>query len=899
MSSKTSEEKEIKRLLVIDGHSLAFRAYYGVPVDNFKTTTGQHTNAVHGFISMLINLIRDKRPTHLAVAFDQSGPTFRTKEYSEYKAGRSATPEEFKGQIELIQKVLDAMNIKHMSLSEYEADDILATWSQYGLEDEAEVLVVSGDRDTFQLVNDDVTVLYPRRGVSDLINLDPKTVEQKYLVPPDKYPVLAALVGEKADNLPGVPGVGPKTAVKWINLYGDIAGIIEHQDEIKGKVGEALRDNIDNVVRNRKLNKLLTDLELETELDDLIFQNISKEDLEEAFNALEFRTLRNRVFKIYDKLALEGSTKEFSGSEVQIVTDAKIIKKFGKQTHALMLWPEEGEAEGIVIADNDNAYAVQFSDIDVAVDKALNEYLLDKNSEKAVYDLKEMLHRLANRGYMLKGVNRDLYLEAYIAHPERREYLLEDLIPQLANIKLNPVIKTEEAGEQLELDIMGDAEAEKDNSIIQNTAMIAQGTLLALEQMTKEVDYEKRQDLLVNIEIPMSYVLFVMEHRGIAVDDDLLGNLEAEVTKRAKAAEEQAFSLISEPVNLSSPKQLQKVLFEELNLPKTRKIRSGYSTDIESLRSLLEQTGHEFLVNLMAYRDSTKLSQIVAGLRKTIADDGRIHTTFEQTIASTGRLSSINPNLQNIPIRSETGREIRKSFICGKDYDNLVSADYSQIEMRIMAHLSKSIGLIDAFKAGEDLHNYVGSQIFDVHPFDVTPDMRAKVKAMSYGLAYGLSSFGLSKQLSISVDEARKMMNDYFNRFGEVREYLREVVAQAKKDGYTETIMGRRRYLPDLNSDNYQMRQMAERAALNAPIQGSAADIIKVAMIRIERKLQEGNYKSQMLLQIHDELILEVIASEQEEVVELVKTEMENAIKLSVPLDVNIGIGKNWHDAAH
>ncbi|MFT4147473.1 MAG: DNA polymerase I [Micrococcaceae bacterium] len=895
MSSKVAESKEVSRLLVIDGHSLAFRAFFGVPVDNFQTSTGQYTNAVHGFTSMLINLIRDKKPSHLAVAFDESGPTFRTKEYSEYKAGRSETPEEFKGQIELIRQVLDAMNVKHLSLSEYEADDILATWSQHAQQDGVEVLIVSGDRDTFQLINDDVKVLYPRKGVSDLIELDAESVEEKYLVAPQDYPTLAALVGEKADNLPGVPKVGPKTAAKWIKEYGSFENIINHAADIKGKVGEALREHLDDVKRNKKLNHLITDLKLDTEWEDLKLEDLNKENIEKVFDSLEFRMLRTRLYKVYDELEKSEAIEEFSATlHDGTLNDAL---KLTKSKHSLVLFPEEGQALGVVIASENKAIPIFLTELGSKDSENLAQYFNDETKNKLVFNAKANIHRLHDQGYPLQGFKRDLYLEAYLAHPERREYKFKDLVEQLGGVKISDAATESESQLTLDLDMSGSEENKDEGQHL--AATLAQGIFKAFKGLDEQNPDPSRKELVSDIELPLSQVLAAMEIRGIAVSEKTLQELEDELLKLAAQAEENANSMIAEPVNLASPKQLQKVLFEELNLPKTRKIKSGYSTDIESLKGLLEQTHHEFLINLMAYRDNTKLAQIIAGLKKAVAEDGRIHTTFEQTVAATGRLSSNNPNLQNIPVRSEMGRHIRGAFIAGPNYDELLTADYSQIEMRIMAHLSGAKELIEAFNNGEDLHNYVGAQIFGVEPDAVSAQMRSKVKAMSYGLAYGLSSYGLSKQLEISVDEARTLMNDYFSRFGEVRDYLKAVVDQARQDGYTETMLGRRRYIPDLTSDNYQLRQMAERAALNAPIQGSAADIIKIAMIEVERKLQEADLKSQLLLQIHDELILEITEEEKEQVTEIVKTAMSEAVELSVPLDVNVGYGKNWNEAAH
>ena len=654
------------RLLLIDGHSMAYRAFYALPVENFATSSGQPTNAVFGFVSMLANLLRDEDPTHVAVAFDAGRTTFRTERLESYKGNRAATPEPFRGQVDVIKQLLATMHVQVLDKPGFEADDILATLTTQAREQGMHVAICSGDRDSFQLVSETVTVLYPVRGVSEMARMTPEAVEAKYGVPPERYPDLAALVGETSDNLPGVPGVGPKTAAKWIGQHDGLAGVLANAERITGKAGESLRAHVEQVALNRELNRLLVDLEL-----------------------------------------------------------------------------------------------------------------------------------------------------------------------------------------------------------------------------------------------PLQEVLARMERTGIAIDHDDLVSLEREFDGQVQAAAADAYAVIGREVNLGSPKQLQEVLFDQLGMPKTKRIKTGYTTDAAALTDLFARTGHPFLEHLLAHRDTIRLRQTVEGLLRSIGDDGRIHTTFQQTIAATGRLSSADPNLQNIPIRTEAGRQIRRTFVVGPGYATLLTADYSQIEMRIMAHLSGDEGLIAAFRSGEDLHSYVGSRVFGVPTDEVTSAMRSKIKAMSYGLAYGLSSYGLSQQLSIEVGEASALMADYFERFGGVRDYLTGVVDQARATGYTATILGRRRYLPDLTSDNRQRRETAERMALNAPIQGSAADLIKVAMLGVDRELTRRGLASRMLLQVHDELVLEVADGEQDEVEALVRESMARAGDglpggpLDVPLDVSVGVGTSWHAAGH
>nr|WP_082413541.1 DNA polymerase I [Arthrobacter sp. Edens01] len=886
------------RLLVIDGHSMAFRAFYALPAENFSTDTGQHTNAVYGFTSMLINLIKNEEPTHIAVAFDLDTPTFRTEEYAEYKGGRNKTPEEFHGQVDLIIKVMEAMRIPTISLDGYEADDILATLAEQAAGRNWDVMVVSGDRDAFQLVNDRVTVFYPKKGVSDLPRMDAAAVEEKYLVPPDKYSDLAALVGESADNLPGVPGVGPKTAAKWIKLYGGLEGILEHLDEIKGKVGDSLRANIEDVKRNRRLNRLLRDLELPVDLDAMAARRPDREAIEELFDALQFNALRKRLFDVYGEEETPGDHPEMLPPEHTTITAADALEAWFRTTNqkpAGVRLVTEGsgearEAVGLAVVTDESAAYVPLTELDADAESVLAAWLADQNAPKVVHDFKDVYKLLSRRGLHLDGEVDDPAISGYLIQPDRRSYDLPDL--SLQHLKLS-LESSAASGNQLELSLDGEDTAAP-------AVMEAFASLRLSEHFSGLLVERGANQLLGGLELPLAEVLAEMELAGIAVSTDKLDRLLDEFGRTIDQAKEEAFAVIGKEINLGSPKQLQVVLFEELGLPKTKKIKTGYSTDADALADLIVKTnGHPFLAHLLAYRDASKLRQTVEGLRKSVSDDGRIHTTYAQTVAATGRLSSINPNLQNIPIRSEEGRRIREVFVVGEGYETLLTADYSQVEMRIMAHLSGDESLIQAFRDGEDLHRFVGSHIFGVRPEEVTSAMRSKVKAMSYGLVYGLSSFGLSKQLSIPVDEARTLMRDYFTRFGAVRDYLRGVVEQARKDGYTSTIEGRRRYLPDLASTNRQLREMSERAALNAPIQGSAADIIKKAMLGVDAELRKQGMKTRMLLQVHDELVLEVAPGEREAAEKLVREQMAGAADLSVPLDVSVGWGASWHEAGH
>jgi DNA polymerase-1 len=890
---------EQPRLLVLDGHSMAFRAFFALPADKFSTARGQHTNAIHGFTSMLINLIKEQKPTHVAVAFDVSDETTHRKaEYSDYKGGRNETPREMSGQIDLIDQVMGAWGIKTIKMPGYEADDILATLAAMGEKAGYEVLLVSGDRDAFQLITDNVFVLYPKKGVSDIPRMDAAAVEDKYFVSPSRYSDLAALVGETADNLPGVPGVGPKTAAKWINLYGGLEGVLEHLDAIGGKVGDSLRANVDAVKRNRKLNQLHTDLDLPVTLDELADPRPDQQALEELFDELEFKTIRTRLFDLYATEAPAPEREALETKDFATLTEAGALRAFleagARQRSALTVDVLPGrigeDADAVAIVRDDAAAYVDLTTLDADAENVLAQWLRDAGSLKVVHGYKAALKALANRGFGLEGVVDDTSISGYLIQPDRRTYELAELAQFHLNVHITP-----EAAKAGQLELAFDDDAAASGALVQVAAVVHKLSLF----FESELKDRKAEDLLATLELPVARVLADMEKAGIAVSMELMDEQLADLARVIDDAQEQAFAAIGHEVNLGSPKQLQTVLFEELQLPKTKKIKSGYTTDAASLKNLLEKTGHEFLVQLMAHRESAKLRQMVETLKKSVAEDGRIHTTYAQNVAATGRISSNNPNLQNIPIRSEEGRRVRGIFVVSDGYECLLSADYSQIEMRIMAHLSGDAGLIEAYREGEDLHRFVGSSIFHVPPAEVTSAMRSKVKAMSYGLAYGLTSFGLSKQLEISVDEARNLMKDYFDRFGAVRDYLRGVVDQARVDGYTATIEGRRRYLPDLTSTDRQMRENAERIALNSPIQGSAADIIKRAMLGVHSELAAQGLKSRMLLQVHDELVLEVATGEREAVEKLVTEQMAAAAELSVPLEVQIGVGTSWYDAGH
>jgi DNA polymerase I len=894
-----------RRLLLLDGHSLAYRAFFALPVENFRTQTGQTTNAVYGFTSMLINLLRDEKPTHVAVAFDVSRQTFRSEQFADYKANRSKSPDEFGGQLSLIQDVLDALSIPWVQLAGFEADDLIATLATRAEADGYQVSICTGDRDVFQLVSDQVTVLYLIRGVSEHTRFTPEQVQAKYGLAPAQYPDFAALRGDPSDNLPSIPSVGEKTAIKWIQQYGTLQSLVEHADEIKGRVGEALREHLESVQLNRRLTQLVRDVPLDTELDALAAVAWDRDQVHRLFDELEFRVLRDRLFSTLSAPEPEADEGFLVGGHIlepgtvaawlaEHVSDGR---RAGMEFRGH--WVSGGgslEALSIAAADGRTGF-VELAKLLPDDEAALGAWLADQDAPKAAHDVKPALHALRAHGWTLNGLTSDTALAAYLARPGQRSFDLGDLALRY----LRRELRAEETAADDQLDLFGGEEA-ADEKRAASLNLRARAVVDLAEALDAELTSlgGGGTDLLAALELPLQGVLAELEYTGVAVDGEYLADLNSQFTAAVKRAEQDAFAVIGKEINLGSPKQLQVVLFDELDMPKTKRTKTGYTTDADALQTLFEATEHPFLQHLLAHRDATRLKITVEGLIKSIADDGRIHTTFSQAVAATGRLSSTDPNLQNVPIRTAEGRRIRKTFVVGAGYAELMTADYSQIEMRIMAHLSKDDALIEAFRSRFDFHAATAARVFGVEPTEVTIEQRAKVKAMNYGLAYGLSAFGLSAQLRISAEEARGLMDEYFERFGGIRDYLHDVVAQARKDGFTETILGRRRYLPDLLSDNRQRREMAERMALNAPIQGSAADIIKVAMLGVQRRLRSEGLRSRMLLQVHDELVLEVADGEHEALETLVRAEMGAAYKLGeVPLEVSVGFGKSWDDAAH
>ena len=870
---------------------MAFRAFYALPTEKFTTTTGQATNAIYGFLSMLATLLHDEQPTHVAVAFDVGRTTFRTEMFPDYKAQRDETPPEFISQIPILKNLLATLGITTIEKPNYEADDIIATLATTAQPLGFETLIVTGDRDSLQLVNNTTTVLYPMKGVSVIHRFTPQAVQDKYGLTPEQYPDFAALRGDPSDNLPSIPKVGEKTATKWIVQHGNLTNLLNNADTIKGVVGTNLRERIDQVKLNRQLTEMVKNLDLTHTPPELKLQPVDTETLTEDFNNLEFgTTLRTKILKARGATITTTATPPQTPTTVDTIGVAKWLKQHPTEAMAVHITgrgtPATGDAESFAIIDqNHHAIAGNFADLNPKDDKALADYL-QSTQPKFLHDAKTTYHMLAGRGITLDGIAHDTALAAYLLNPGQRTYDLKTTYQR----HLHRTLEITETGQLSLLDITNT------NTLITAAAAILE---LAATLPTKLATINELE-LYLDLELPLTTILAEMEATGIAVDIPTLEEQLDTFTNLVTQEETAARTIAGDPnLLLTSPKQLQVVLFETLGLPKTKKIKTGYSTAAKEIETLAANHPHEFLNHLLAHREYQKMKTTLEGLIKAVGDDGRIHTTFQQTMTSTGRLSSTDPNLQNIPIRTPAGKKIRSAFTVGTNYETLLTADYSQIEMRVMAHLSNDPGLITAYNNGEDLHNYVGAKVFDVPPSGVTPELRRKVKALSYGLVYGLSAFGLSQQLNIPAGEAKQIMENYFHRFGGVKHYLDTVVTQARKDGYTATLFDRRRYLPELTSTNRATRENAERAALNAPIQGTAADIIKIAMLRIHHELKKTNAKSRVLLQVHDELVVEIAPGELTTVKKLIEHEMDNAITLKVPLEVSTGHGPNWDAAAH
>jgi DNA polymerase-1 len=869
-------------LALLDGHSLAYRAFYALPTD-LATPAGQVTNAVYGFTSMIIKLLDDEAPDAMAVAWDTPAITFRAEEYPEYKANRTAAPDLFRSQVPLMHEVADSLRIKQFEAPGYEADDVIATLARAAAKAGWDVLVVTGDRDAFQLVGGRIKVVYTRRGITDTVLADAAWIKERYGVTPGQYPDYAALRGDTSDNLPGVPGVGEKTATRLVAGYGGIEGIYEHVDEQTPKLRENLEAAKEQVFLNRRLTVLVDDAPVEPDIESLRLQPWDPGEVREVFGSLAFRTLWQRLRDLGG-----GADAEPEGTleiEIDVVRDPARLADLIDGTLVLEPVWEEGALAGLMVAGDDRSTFVSLEGLG-----PLEGALADPQVPKAGHDLKPLVRALLESDLDLQGVAFDTALAGYVINPAERAPDLGDLAGSILAIDIAPDAGDDAPREQGTLDFgAGGPDLEMAG---RRSIAVAQ----LIEPLTEQLDARGGRRLYEDVEIPLIRVLARMEDAGIAVDRGYLEELGESLRDRLATLERDIYSAAGDPFNINSTLQLREVLFDRLGLPILKKTPKGApSTDASVLQKLVDE--HPVVEHLLRYRELEKLrSTYVDGLLPLIADDGRIHCVFNQTGAATGRISSEQPNMQNIPVRSEEGRTIRRAFVAAPG-NVFVVADYSQIELRILAHLSEDPGLLEAFRGGADVHTETAARVFGIDPEDVPPDMRRRAKVINFGLLYGMEAYGLAQRLEISTEEAAEHMDAYFDQFPAVREFMDGIVEQARNDGYTTTLLGRRRYLPELSSGNFRIRQMGERMALNAPIQGSAADIIKQAMIELDGALDEAASGAVMLLQVHDELVLEVPEDAVEDTKAIMKRIMEQVAELRVPLMVDIGTGPTLGDA--
>jgi DNA polymerase I len=857
-------------LVLIDGHSIAYRAFFALPED-LATTSGQVTNAAYGFTRMLIRLLADHHPDGIAVAWDVSRQTFRSEQYPDYKANRSATPDTFKSQLPLIRDVLDTLGVRQIQMEGFEADDVIATVAGHAARDGWRVLAVTGDRDAFQLIDDDVNVVYTRRGITDVVMADAGWVMERYGISPAQYVDYAALRGDNSDNLPGVPGVGEKTAAKLISSYGHLEGIYDHLDEQTPKLRENLEANRDQVFLNRTLMTAVRDLELDVDPAELARGEWDSAKARDLFVSLEFHSLWEDLLAVQPDAVSDAEVLETEG---RMATDTD-LDAVAALDEIVCDWYDD---DGLAVWLDEAAVLIPADRLDRIKDR-----LEDPTVPKLFHDGKKVIRRLDGLGIDVTGVGFDTALAAYVVNPASRAYDLAELAARYLGVELESPDAEAAEVKQAAFDF-------RDGPDLDSVARRVEAIARLSQQMRTELDNRDELELFEEIELPLVAVLARMESAGIAVDREYLEGLGDDLRIRLAELERKIHDHAGEPFNVNSTDQLRTILFDRLGLPVSKKTSTGKpSTDASVLEKLRDH--HPLVADLLEYREYEKLrSTYVDGYLPLIRSDGRIHTTFNQMAAATGRLSSEEPNLQNIPVRSDSGMTIRRAFVPREGW-TFVVADYSQIELRVMAHMTQDDGLVSAFKEGQDIHTATAARVFGVTPDLVSPEMRRRAKVINFGLLYGMEAFGLAQRLDISRDEAQEHMNAYFAQFPDVKAFLDGVVTEARRNGYTATLFGRRRYLPELKSDNFRIRQMGERMALNAPVQGTAADIIKLAMIALDRELISRKLETTMLLQIHDELILESPQSELDDAIDLTRQTMEHVTELIVPLDVDINTG--------
>ncbi|MBH0230121.1 DNA polymerase I [Halobacillus yeomjeoni] len=877
-----------EKVVLIDGNSIAYRAFFALPLLN--NDKGVYTNAVYGFTTMLLKILEEDKPDHLLVAFDAGKTTFRHKTYAEYKGGRQKTPSELSEQFPVLKELLDAFDVKYYQLEQYEADDIIGTLATQAGEKGLDVKVISGDKDLLQLVNDQIKVSLTKKGITNVDTYDPDFLKEKMGVRPDQIIDLKALMGDSSDNIPGVPGVGEKTAVKLLSQFDRLENVYENLDEVSGKkLKEKLETHKEDAFMSKQLVTIEREAPIEIKLEELAYAGYQTPQVSKFFKELGFQSLLSRIQE--GGVADEQSEEEFPEIEVELVENVTTDMFTGKEAVVVEMLHDNyhhSPVEGISIINDEKKYVLS---IDQAKEsKAFHEWAEDAGQEKWVFDAKRTLVSLKKHGINIKGITFDLLLASYLINPSENHHD----IPSISHRMGHTAVKYDE-------EVYGKGAKMKrpdDDKIFYEHISRKASMIHELKNNVEDQLKQNEQDELYNeLEMPLALILGEMEHEGVQVDVDRLKQMGEELEGRLNVVEQEIFDLAGESFNMNSPKQLGPILFEKLELPVIKKTKTGYSTSADVLEQL--ENEHEIIPKILLYRQLGKLkSTYIEGLLKVVHEDtGKIHTRFNQALTQTGRLSSTDPNLQNIPIRLEEGRKIRQAFIPSKENWVIFASDYSQIELRVLAHIANDEKLVTAFKEGQDIHTQTASEVFGVTKEEVTSEMRRQAKAVNFGIVYGISDYGLSQSLGITRKEAKAFIEKYFESYPGVKEYMDETVQEAKRTGYVTTFMNRRRYLPDINSRNFNKRGFAERTAMNTPIQGSAADIIKKAMIDLDHRLKEENLQATMLLQVHDELILEAPEEEVEKLKDIVASVMEETVSLNVPLKVDYSYGPTWYDA--
>lgn len=884
-----------KKMIIIDGNSLIYRTFYGVrPMSSSK---GVPTNAIYGFANILLNIFEKHKPDYMGIAFDEKKPTFRHEQFDVYKAGRLNMPEELQTQIPLLYKMLEVMDIRKISMPGFEADDLIGTISKHYSKEGISVDIVTGDRDAFQLVDENITVLYTKRGISDLDIIDVKEVANKYGVTPEQLIEVKALMGDKSDNIPGVTGVGEKTALKLIQQYESLDEVYNHIDDQKGKLKERLITDRENAFLSRHLATIVTEVPVEFELEEFEVQNYQNVDSVAFFNELECYSIAGRLSP--GELEKE---EDISIDKIQIMINdldglRDLIKTVEENKRIYLSWVMTNSVNNkrtlltLAAGVDESIYYISDEITEEVVIGCLKDILENEQIGKIGHNFKDLYVLCMQYEIELKGILFDTYIASYLLEPSDTRYDINDLAQKYLKITIKNKNDLTGTGKK-QLSFLEVVDDDKKDYIIHNCQ-----ALMMMHGVLSENIASMHMDKLYNeIELPLMEVLASFEYEGFHIDMEELSRLDGEFDGKLELLTSEIYSFAGKEFNINSPKQLGEILFDQLKLPVVKKTKTGYSTDAEVLDKL--KSYHPIIEKILEYRTIAKLSSTyIKGFQGLITDtNNRIYSTFNQTVASTGRISSSEPNLQNIPVRMEMGRLIRKIFIPSSEDHILVDADYSQIELRILAHISEDETLINSFIKGEDIHARTASEILDIPLEEVTPLQRSHAKAINFGLIYGKQAFGLSQDLQITRKEAQDYINMYFGRYPKVEAYMESIVKEAKEDGFVTTLYGRRRYIPEIKSRNKIVEKAGERLALNTPIQGSAADIIKIAMIRVYKELQNKNLRSKLILQVHDELIVDTLKEELDNVKTIVQYEMENAAKLAVPLTVDINIGNSWYE---